>query len=378
MKNVKFYLFIVIAIGMSSCSEGDLNGKSGTDPAIEELVSSNFIPTIESWNSLPHSAVEWDHEFNNEGKLVKSIMFEKYPRRILWELTYLNHNENQLPLEYKKTYFSFGEQVNMFTWDIRYTEDGTIEALTAFKDGSYSHEYSFPVLDEKNRVKSSLYFDTTGEFIYRTAYEYGQDGNHKRVTRLGSEFGSGDMLEKWDYNYNNFGDREYTQYINMETGSTTEFTHFYREDFTLKSTESISNSEGSPEIIYITDFDEEERTIYQIVTYGEQKWEYFSYFPNGDVEILEYYFGDELIWVQTYHEDRTSVRKIFNYENGTYMVEYRDSEGTVFKVEFYDSNDNLLNTEYYSRSTRFNKQLKLSQINDNLHFENLGGENLKK
>lgn len=374
MKKIQIYLFFTITIGILGCSENALDN-SDTYSEIGVVVS-NFIPTIESWNSLPHTSVEWKHEFSSNGLLTKSTMLEKYPNRVLWELRYFNHNDDQLPLEYEKTYFSFGEQVNMINWDVRYTLEGTIEALTAFKNGSYSHEYIFTALDEKKRVKSALYFDSTGEFVDRTIYEYDEDGNHKRATLFSSEFGSEDILGKWEWYYNHFGDRYFTLHFNMETGATTEFTYTYRPDFTLNNKESVTVSEGSPDLHYLTEFDKEERPTYQRVTYGEQRWEYVSYFPNGDVETLEYYFRDVKVWVQTYQEDRTSIRKIFDYENGTYRIEYRDSEGTVFKIEFYDSNDNLLNTEYSSMNAPIEKQMKSNEIKNNLSFDNLYGENL--
>lgn len=378
MKNLKIYLFTVVAIGILSCSGDDLNNDSGADSE-NDLVSSNFIPTIESWNTLPLNSAEWIHETNSDGELVKSSMYEKYPRRLLWELEYLDYNEDHLPTEYEKIYYSYGEAIDFVTWDVTYNENGTIEGITAYRDGSFSHEYFFTQLDDKNRVKSYQYFGDTGEFMERVVYEYDEKGNHKSATLYNTESGSdnSEFIEKWDYSFTHLGDRESTYYIHRESGSTTEFTYSYRENYTLESRLRISNSEGYPDSISYTEFDEEEKISSESVTYGDQQWEYVAFFPSGYVEIIEFYFQDVLMWVQTFQEDRSSEVKVFNPDDGTYRIEFLDPEGTVYKVEYYDADDNLINTEHYSRSIQVNKPP--TRIENNLYLEIYPGrENARK
>lgn len=356
MKKLKIYFFAAIALGVLSCSGDDMNEETGTDADFENIELRNFISTIESWTNYPQTSVEWSHEIDDQGYLVESTMYEKYPRRVIWKIEYFQYNENQLPIEYQKTYYSFGEINNFLTWDVWYSEDGLLQGLTAYNDGSYSHEYSFSQLDDRHRVITSLYYGSSGEFIHRDIREYDLKGNHRSLTRFNTESGNDDssLIGEWNYLYTSFGDRESYTYTSGETGYTVDNSYSYRDDFTLQSIESFTQNQSDETVaVNFWEYDQEERLNYQRTINGDSRWEYVEFFPNGDLKIAEYYLRDELIWIQTIAEDGSSEWKVFNPDDGTYKIEYQNAEGTVYKVEYYDADGNLLNTESYS-ATREN------------------------
>ena len=360
MKKLKIYLCALAAIGIASCSGDDLDENSGTASENEDLISTNFISTIESWTNLPHTSVEWTHETNSDGELIKSSMYEKYPSRVLWELEYLAYNEDGLPTEYKKVYYNFGEPVNTLTWEVSYNESGTIDGITAYKDGSLSHGFSFSQLDDEKRVKSVLNLDDTEEFLNRDVFAYNENGNRKNITRYSTESGSdeSDIVEKWDFSYTQFGDRKSTIYSNREKAYTSKYTYSYREDHTLKSRISITVSEENPdkENSSRMEFDEEEKIIYYRSISGKNRWEYF--YSSGNLEVVEHYYQDNLLWAKTLFEDGSSEMKIVNTDDGSYKIEYRNPDDTVYKVEYYDADDNLLNTETYKTVQMSGKSIK--------------------
>ena len=344
MKKLKIFLCALAIIGILGCSGDGLNENPNTGSENEDLVSTNFISTIESWTNFPHNSMEWTYETNSDGDLIKSSVYENYPSRLLWELEYLEYNEDGLPTEYDKVYYSFGEPVDSLTWQVSYNENSTIAGITAL-----THSFSFSQLDDKKRVKSVLNLDDTEEFLNRDVFEYDENGNRGSITRYSTESGNdeSDIVGKWDYTYTHFGDYSIIISNSGKSDAHTETTYSYREDYTRESTVSITKSDGKPDTVRRAEFDEEEKIIYERITYGDERWEYF--YSNGNLKVYEYYFQDALRTAQTIFEDGSSEWKIINPDDGSYKIEYHSPDGTVYKVEYYDADDNLLTTETYKR-----------------------------
>lgn len=131
-------------------------------------VFNTFIPTLESWKPYPSTSVYWIHQADENGNLLNSTMFEKYPERILYKIEYPELMENGLPSKYVRTYYNYGEVGNIVNVEVTYNEDNTVaEYYITNADGSFNQQIRFNTLDDKKRVVEASFYSETDEFIFK-------------------------------------------------------------------------------------------------------------------------------------------------------------------------------------------------------------------
>ena len=217
-------------------------------------VFSSFIPTLESWKSVPSTSVYWIHETNSEGQLVSSTMYEKFPERVLYEINYLEFTDN-LPTKYEQTsyyYYSTGEQTEEAIVEVGYNEDKTVKSFAKTRnDGTFLTNLVISELDTNNRMTEALYYNENNEFSFREVYELSEDGNVVTRTVYDAITG-GNVQGVTEFTFTEFGDID-VEVITDRRGTFTR-TYSYREDNTLERIDvQIVTPDGevyNSEIIY--------------------------------------------------------------------------------------------------------------------------------
>ncbi|WP_424494650.1 hypothetical protein [Salinimicrobium sp. GXAS 041] len=305
-----------------------------------------FIPTLETYNSIPRTAIYWVHETDESGKLLKSYKYERRPNRLIHEITYHTYNEFGQPTSFDRVYSENGVIIQSVRVQVAYAEDHQIEAFSyhAPADGPASSTEEFVAFDEENRVTEMHYYDHNGNFILREVYVLNEAGNKISETRYSTKTGTNeeDVLVHMQYEYNEAG--EIKKQYGTDARGYQEFDFFYRADHTLeKSVRILVKNDGNQrEDIYF--YDENEEVTRLEITEGDYVSEYISFFENGDPHVVETYYKEFLYEIITFSEDGSSIWKTISEDDNSYKLEYKDADGNIYKTEFYDANGNLLST----------------------------------
>jgi hypothetical protein len=311
------------------------------EPGVD--VFKTFIPTLESWKIYPSTSVYWIHETNAEGTLVSSIMYEKYPNRILYKIEYVEFMENGLPLKYSQTYYNYGDAGNSVNVTVNYNEDNTVAGFYRTNaDGSFNQNLQIE-LDENLRIIEALFIKENDEFWYREVYHLQNNGNNNKRIIYSSPSGNDEstILQDINYTYTSFGDFES---VTIQTADKNyNWTYTYTELNTLKTREREWMNSNN---VVRTDkyfYDEEERKERLLIEEGDYITDY-TFYSNGKFKRAETYYLDFLYEIIEWAEDGTSVWKTIE-EDGSYKLEYKDENEVTLKIEYYDANGNLLSTE---------------------------------
>lgn len=314
----------------------------------EDLTFEYFIPVLETYNSFPRTALNWVHETDNNGKLIKSYMYERRPNRLIHEITYHTWNEYNQPTSFDRVFFKNGVINQSNRVKTKYNEDHQVSEYAYYAPADApvaSNTNKFVAFDAQNRVTEMHYYDHNGSFVLRDIFVLNDAGNKLLETRYSTQTGENkeDMLYQVEYAYNEAG--EIKDRFGFDARGEFDYDYFYRDNYVLeKLVRTLTRDDGTVrEDIYF--YDENESLNRLLITVGDYVSDYVSFYENGDPHVVETYYKDFLYEIITYAEDGSSVWKTISQEDNSYKLEYKDADGNIYRTEFYDAEGNLISTQ---------------------------------
>ncbi|APG59056.1 hypothetical protein LPB144_00935 [Christiangramia salexigens] len=307
----------------------------------EKLIKLNFLPTFENYfgrdigTRTYRSAslsVKWTHQFDEQGRLLKSQMYELVPDRILKEFSFTYYPENTLKMNLKIDRFNYYSlrDYDPVIYELYLDKNYTIQKIVPNEDPRITH---FKELDENKRITLVETTDKHSNTLYFAGYHYDEKGNIIEYMAYDSDL---ILKSRVTYTYTDAGDLK-SYYFQNTQGDYSKVDYFYRDNHTLKEFEEIfdygQDNVGSKIFTYTetevyakqtTSFSSGSKTI---ATYVEDKIieEYFR--PDGILkEVYKYRFGTRDYFVEEYE----------------FYNEYGELEYTIY----YDENGNEINTIY--------------------------------
>lgn len=344
MKNYIF-LFSILAVVMSSCADDDSIIKTEEErvSVIKDLFEHNFTPTIENYFGRDHVGTvtnrssslsgDWIHEYDDEGRLYKSQLYEKYPQRILKEIIFSLYNKdaNKVKLQViTYNYFTF-TTYDHGNFELRFNEDFLLKGISQEFENGPTEIVDFEELNSNNWISLLKYQHIPGY----VGYDYDAMGNILMYTVYDKDLNISSTVK---YTYTDFGDLESYYFKNTHNNFST-VNYFYRSDNTLDRFEGVFNF--GQENIGISTF------IYEAdESYSKEITEY----ENGKREITNYK-GEEII--KEYYEINEKLAEVYGYFFSEslgkyYLKEYQkyDENGALYYTEYYDEEGNVIETIY--------------------------------
>ena len=220
---------------------------------VDDPVFNIFIPYMEDRYGQPLNSYYWVHETDDEGQLVRSFNYEKYPHRLAYEIVYTDYNEVGQPVRLEEILYdrATNEKVSTMTTEISYAEDGIPESsISTSSDyggqGDYFMQRWYTKFDDEMRVVEFTFTRTPNtEPITRIVKVYDEEGN--KTEQLAYDLGTGAKTNWLVYTYTEWGDKASEAKLNNTTGEEiARFDYFYREDRTLeKQTYSSFGNTGT-------------------------------------------------------------------------------------------------------------------------------------
>ena len=300
----------------------------GIDFEPEASFSFNFLPTFTNYYGSGSSAVNWVHEFDEEGRPSRSIKYEKYPFRILNEFVFSNYQDGKVSFEI--TSYSY-ERVS----------DPVKREHIVFYDGEFFIEkfenlytgYNPTPFTVINQLTAEKYIsiienqDPNGVLVSSENFEYNDDGLIIRKLSYNSE---GNLSAEVVLTYTDFGGVK-SRISNKPDGTYFKFNYYYREDNTLEKLE-WEVKQSYAETLVIQEFNENENLIRDTTTQN---------FEDGRTQItIESFEAGILI----------SIELIDNGIKKQYNVYEPDGNGGSYlsTMEIYDENGNLISKSCFN------------------------------
>lgn len=289
------------------------------DYEMSGLEAGPFFNIIENWEARDTN-LHWVHEFDSQGRIASSKAYLKYPERLAFVHSYSNYNTHGYPQLYSSDRIKEDSSVSSTLYFyLSYSQNAKVETISynASLDFSPSYKWKIEAYDSRMRVTEVL-TESNGVLGSRQIFEYDDENNFEK--RLLYDYGVDQPRNVEEVYYTNFG--------SVETKSSTwdglrkEWKKFYRDDYTLEKKVYL-NIEASGVETKIIDFTDENRFVYR----------------------NEKYYNDFLYELIEINDDGSGKRTVFNEEDGSYYIEYRDADYQIYKTEFYDANGILISTE---------------------------------
>ena len=343
-----------------------------------DLFSFNFLPTFTNYFRIDrHStygngasiALNWVHEFDSEGILLKSTAYEKYPFRPHAEYYFSNYDATASSLDIQITTYNYYDwnTYKLENYTIKFDENYLIKELIPGEGALLTKRKVFDEYNSENWLVSASIYNDEDQFVIASKHTYDSDGNLLE-TRVAQFEGTERLLKA--YTYTAFG--EVNTVLNYTNPNyTQEYEYIYREDKSLEML-NFSLPEGSSSY----SFSESEYLKEWILSYNNGYK--YNYIYDSEEKIEKEYYDGVLIYNYYYrfedgygysgypykwewHEDgilreRYTLNENYKQESYEYFydngnVEYKDfydEEGNWTYTEFYDEEGNLVNTEYAS------------------------------
>ena len=351
---MKVYIFLcsILLAVLSSCSNDD--SVTTTEPInsqeIKALIELNFIPTIENYfskdrgsNTYRSSTLSgnWQHEFDEEGRLIKSELFEKYPERILVMLVFSDYDMVANKVNLLVTRFNYFS-LTVFAPEIlvlNFHENLTLKSIThQFEDGM-DESIVLQEMDEKKRITLlswSIMDEIIGyEYDEIIGYQYNEAGNISKYSVYDANM---TLKSSVDYTYTESGDLNSYHFENVG-GSFSDAEYFYRSDNTLERMEESFNLNS-----------EEIGNAVSIYTEDEAYKTKTTNYENGTREVITY---DGELYIEEHFNSNLILIKVYKYKfieiKGRYWIrefEQYDEFGNLEYTEYYDEDGNLTDTVY--------------------------------
>ena len=355
----------LVCILLFACSEEELNETENIN--LEEnidLFQGDFLPTFTNYfgrdmgTSTYKSASlsgEWEHEYDEKGRLIRSTMYELYPSRILKRISFSNYSSDNMEVNIKVesfTYYLTFQNSVEYTASLKFNEDFSLNRIID-EGGGYG---SFDELNSQGYVTKLGNVIPDGTKIWTTNYDYDNAGNVIKYYTTYHQYHIQDASV--DYTYTSFGDPKSYKFQNEE-GSFKEAEYFYREDNTLERLEETFNfgdGEAGKNIFLYTENEAylEKRVEYDngaklIIDYDHEDGQITEkkYAANGDLSMVTDYLLSEQF-------QRYFLSTCKEYVNGMISsIKYYDIDGDILKREFYDESGVLEYTEYYDEEGNY-------------------------
>lgn len=206
----------------------------------EDPVFNDFIPYLENQYGQKLNSYYWIHETNDEGQLVRSFQYEKYPHRLAYEIVYTEFNEANQPVRLEQVSFNriTGEEGARRISEIYYSKNGLPESsITTSEDytpqGDFFLQKWYTQFDEEKRVVEFTFSRTRDtEPLTRVVHVYDEEGN--RIEEISYSIESGAQTRKLVYTYTDWGDKASETLFSASGDEIAKFENFYREDRTLE------------------------------------------------------------------------------------------------------------------------------------------------
>lgn len=366
----------LVYIFLLACSpEEEANTPSGDEVQSlswkenSDLIQANFLSTFTNYYGRDNIgtytyrgaslAVEWEHTYDEEGRLLKSIMYEKYPTRVLKEISFSDYSSDNSKINIQIStynYFLTFQDVSIDSCTLQLKNDFSLDRII-YEDGGYR---SFDELNSQGFVTKLGEVTPNGTKIWTTNYEYDQEGN---ATKYYTTYHQYSMQEaSVDYTYTDFGDPKSYHFQN-EAGLFSKVEYFYREDNTLERLEEsfdfgnddagtrryfYTNDEAFSEIII--DYDNGAKTL---INYDHNLGKITERYYTIDGNLSEVYNHllvpeDQryyLATIEKYLDGLINSIKYFDTDNDIMKEEFYDENGVLNYIEYYDENGNYTHTE---------------------------------
>ncbi len=336
--------------------------------------SLNFLPTFTNYFGRDNIkdvygnsslALNWVHEFDEEGILLKSTAYEKYPSRILYEFNFSSYDLNALTVDLNiraYNYSNYDENPNQL-YTVKFDEKYFLKEIDPQKMNINS--LHFKEFSPEKWVTQIDFYSPEGEIKASRSLKY--DANGKVISEI-SITPDGAQSGSKTFTYTDFGDPKTYDYFKAEDDFDNKV-YSYRNDNTLEFYENTFER-GNDRM----DFDESERLTHWKLIYDNGYQYIYIYSPEEKIEeeyydgilIYKYYYRFEVgygysgypfkwEWFEdgilreryTLNENYKQESYEYFYDNGN--LEYKDfynEEGTWIYTEYYDEEGNLLETKY--------------------------------
>lgn len=281
----------------------------------------NFLTTFTNYHSQSSKAIQWVHEFDEQGRLVKSTKYEKYPLKVMEIYTFHNYDENNLTVNY--------EVNNYYKYRLSYNENYVFQKRESLelKEWNSVRFITFIEINENHQVVKSNSLDRDGNIVSRFEKIFNSQG----LNVLSKKYDINNILvSSTESKYTDFGDVSIHTNFDENNEVTSTWEYFYRSDNTLKNTE-INIYHDSYTVVNFTEFNEEEVVSKEIFLYGSTKS--IQFFDDGIMKYEEFYQENILTEILYYK---------YEYTDETHFS-YR-----IIKKEVYDSTGNLTETICYN------------------------------
>ena len=346
---------------MLSCSDDDSATISEEERfnQTKALIELNLLPTIENYFARDNGtttyrsaslAGTWKHEYDREGRLRRSLMYEIFPSRLLKKIAFSEYANNNLQMKIEVstyTYYSIFPKLEKKHWNLVLNEDFTPNSII-WKEGNIIE--NFEELNSNKWVTKLGKRIYDGTLIWTTNYEYDEKGN---VVKYNTTYPDDEIIDaNVDYTYTDWGDLLSYHFENSH-GDFSKADYFYRSDNTLERLEESFDYRIKPagENIYL--YDENEALLKQTSNYDDGSRIIIDYNHDAGYIISTSYSENENIseifnYLALPEEQRYFLSSFEKYLNGILgSIEFYNSDYVKEKKEFYNETGILIYTEYY-------------------------------
>lgn len=283
------------------------------------LESGPFFNIIENWETISRN-VMWIHEFDNEGKIIESNCYEKYPLKPILKYSYSNYNDNGFPESFTSTHIPYDGSEGSIWWHfyIDYDNYSKITKLqyTSNFSSSYLQGWTIDEISNKNQVLKYTVIDSEPTSFISEYYSTGRLKSRSQVKN-----GNTEVFEEWSYEASGelkLQSRKFGE--NFQSYSTRD--HQYDSDYFLDQLTRVHAVAGNPVKTNIHFYDDQEKETR-----------------------MEEYVDDFLtLLIETNFDESLRKSTYFNVD-GSYYIKYENFNEPPYKTEYYDSDGNLISTE---------------------------------
>lgn len=298
----------------------------------------NFLPTFTNYFSELNKAVNWIHEFNEEGMIVKSSKYEKFPSRLKEEFTFIYSPEsNHLKVE-KKTinYYQYGKEYTS-TFNLYLNDDFYLKEIVSGSIATDGFEDVRTIIElNENKWITSLVSKIIRE-----------GGEATEVRRIRDFVYNSEGFRTEGRSYDISGEltsviiRTATEFGEIKTEGNEEVSdiiqYFYRSDNTLEK-ELVQYEDENIKFEHTSEYDENEAIIsYTRKNLIDNRTTVRYYDARGTLSFEVYKF--EVLREKTYY----NLDPQNNYQLKT---EYFDENGSLIYTVYFDEEGNVTDTIY--------------------------------
>jgi len=306
----------------------------GLDYEVQNLYNLNFVTIFCNYFGPNRNITQWLHEFNDNGRLSKSVLYEKYPFRILNEFVFSNAQNGKVNFENTSYSYEKVSTPEKQEYTAYYDEDFIIEKFENMFTGYNPTPYSvLKELNAENFVEIIENLDSEGILINSQNFEYNSEN---LIIKMFNYDSADNLLSEKDITYYEFGDLKTENTVRPDETYFL-YNYFYRTDNTLETKEwevKLSNSETS----VLQEFDENETLLKDTTS---------QIFANGNTQkTIEYYESGIIVSLEWFNDGILKQKNFYELDGngGSYLSiqEDYDENGNLTSATCYDFGFNVI------------------------------------